>query len=55
MNSQKNKVLCPSSQPSQEHGVIFGVVGGTPEAPEVHYLQETQPAVKELFLPICET
>lgn len=33
-------VFCPSAQPDVEHGVLFGVVGGSPTQPRVSYLAE---------------
>jgi hypothetical protein len=42
--------LCPSAQPEMEGSVVFGVVGGTVDAPQVGYLAETQPVTDELLV-----
>lgn len=34
------KMLCPSVQPRGKNSVIFGVVGGTDDAPRVEYLKQ---------------
>jgi len=41
--------LCPSAQPEMSNSVIFGIVGGTVEAPRVAYLNEPQPVTDELL------
>jgi hypothetical protein len=41
--------LCPSAQPDWEDAKVIGVVGGTPEAPEAHYLQQALPVTDELL------
>ena len=37
---ETTKLLCPSVQPRGKNSVIFGVVGGTDEAPRVEYLKQ---------------
>jgi hypothetical protein len=49
MSCHNSQILCPSTQPSQEFRIIFGVVAGTAVAPQVHYLQKPQPATPELL------
>lgn len=42
--------LCPSNtRPEREGSVVFGVVGGTVEAPRVAYLKEPQPVTDEIL------
>jgi hypothetical protein len=41
--------LCPSAQPGMAGCVVFGVVGGTVEAPRVGYLDMPQPVTGELL------
>jgi hypothetical protein len=42
--------LCPSTQPEMDHNVVFGVVGGTVEAPRIAYLTESVPVTEELLM-----
>ena len=37
---ETTKLLCPSAQPRGKNSVLFGVVGGTDEAPRVEYLKQ---------------
>lgn len=41
--------MCPSAQPEMESSRVLGVVGGTPQAPEVAYLNQYVPVSKELL------
>ncbi|MHC5610573.1 MAG: hypothetical protein ACYTXA_06025 [Nostoc sp.] len=41
--------LCPSGQPEIGNTVVFGVVGGTVEAPSIAYLTESQPVTEEIL------
>ena len=47
--STPRQTLCPSAQPDMVGSKVFGVVGGTAEAPEVAYLAEPQPVTDELL------
>ena len=58
-NSHQNKVankrkkstettLCPSSQADTDNAVVFGVVNGTVELPNVTYLERSQPVSEEI-------
>jgi hypothetical protein len=47
-NSPK-PLLCPSSAAEMDNSVIFGIVLGTPEAPEVFHLNQVQPVPDELL------
>jgi hypothetical protein len=40
---------CPSAQPDMEGAVVFGVVGGSVEQPEVSYLEAPIPVTEELL------
>ena len=42
-------LLCPSAQPDWEDAFAIGVVGGTPEAPQVGYLERPLPVSDELL------
>lgn len=42
-------LLCPSAQPEMEGSRVIGVVGGTTEAPELSYLNESLPVTDELL------
>jgi hypothetical protein len=42
-------ILCPSAQPHCEGAQVFGVVGGTADAPAVAYLSAPQPVSDELM------
>ncbi|MDK2123985.1 nitrogen fixation protein [Parachitinimonas caeni] len=41
-------LMCPSSPWDTPDGKVFGIVAGTVEKPEVHYLKETLDATPEL-------
>jgi hypothetical protein len=41
--------LCPSSPPDTQDSVVFGIVGGTVDSPQVAYLREPQPITDELL------
>lgn len=41
--------LCPSAQPEMTGSVVFGVVGGTLDAPRVGYLATPLPTTPELL------
>ena len=43
------KVLCPSANHKEPDAVLFAVVGGTAERPEVAYLDETQAITDEIL------
>ncbi|MCU0536126.1 MAG: hypothetical protein MUD14_19735 [Hydrococcus sp. Prado102] len=42
-------LLCPSARPEGSNSVVFGVVGGAIEQPDVKYLPEPQPVTEELI------
>jgi hypothetical protein len=49
MQIQTKKVtLCPSAQADSPNRVVFGIVGGTVEAPRITYLERTEPLTDEL-------
>ena len=52
--SQNEHLMCPSAPPEMEGSRVLGVVGGTPEAPEVAYLNEFLP-VSALLLSLPGT
>ncbi|MEQ8959980.1 MAG: nitrogen fixation protein, partial [Coleofasciculus sp. C2-GNP5-27] len=41
--------LCPSAPPDTKDSVVFGIVGGTVDSPQVAYLREPQPITDELL------
>jgi hypothetical protein len=41
--------FCPSAQPDMDGAVLFGVIGGTAEEPQVAYLAEPQPVTLDLL------
>ncbi len=48
--TQAEKIpLCPSARPENSDSVVFGVVGGSVEQPDVKYLPEPQPITEELI------
>jgi hypothetical protein len=50
MNSSTDKpLLCPSAQPDMEEARVLGVVGGTPDAPALAYLNERLGVSRELL------
>lgn len=42
-------LMCPSAQPEMEGSRVIGVVGGTPDAPEVAYLNQYLPVSEEVL------
>jgi len=42
-------ILCPSAQPDWQGAQVFGVVGGTADAPETAYLPTPQPVTEQLL------
>jgi hypothetical protein len=42
-------LLCPSAQPDMRESRVIGVVRGTPERPEVSYLDEPHPVTDQLL------
>lgn len=44
-----SQALCPSAPPDSQGGVVFGIVGGSPEAPSVGYLTTSVPVTAELL------
>ena len=40
MPKEKSQLSCPSAQPEMLDARVFGIIGGTPEAPRVAYLKE---------------
>jgi hypothetical protein len=42
-------LMCPSAQPEMEGSRVLGVVGGTPEAPELAYLNQYLPVTEKLI------
>ena len=50
MKSESSRpVLCPSAQPELDGSVVFGVVGGSAEAPRVAWLERPVPVTDELL------
>jgi hypothetical protein len=47
--SHKQRSLCPSAQPDWEGSMVIGVVGGTPDAPEMAYLGAAEPVTEDLL------
>lgn len=43
------KTLCPSANHKEAGAVLFAVVGGTPERPDVAYLDQTQPITDDIL------
>jgi len=48
-NKSSKALMCPSADAAMSGSVIFGIVVGTPEAPEVVYLEHVKPIPPELF------
>lgn len=48
MSTEAN-ILCPSANHKEPDAVLFVVVGGTAERPEVAYLDETQAITDEIL------
>jgi hypothetical protein len=46
---EERVLYCPSSRPEQEGALVFGLVVGTGDAPEVAYLDEPVPFSAELL------
>ena len=44
-----NGPLCPSAQPEMDGSLVFGVIGGTAEEPQVAYLDVPQPVTEEVL------
>ena len=42
-------LYCPSAQPEMKGSRVLGVIGGTPDAPEVSYLNEFLPVTEEVI------
>jgi hypothetical protein len=42
-------LMCPSAKPEMDGSVIFGIVAGTPEQPQLHHLRETKQIPSELL------
>jgi hypothetical protein len=49
MIKSSKTLMCPSAEPEMEGSVIFGIVGGTPEQPELIHLRETKQISPELL------
>jgi hypothetical protein len=47
--AQDLHLMCPSAQPEMEGSRVLGVVGGTPEHPEVAYLNQYLPVSEEVL------
>jgi hypothetical protein len=47
--NQPPSLLCPSAQPEMQGSRLLGVVGGTPGAPEIAYLNQFVPVTAELL------
>ncbi|WP_020395890.1 hypothetical protein [Thiolinea disciformis] len=41
--------VCPSANHKEAEAVLFGVVGGTPEKPELAYLDKIQPITNDIL------
>jgi hypothetical protein len=46
---RETHLICPSAQPEMEGSRVLGVVGGTPDAPELAYLNQYLPVTEELI------
>jgi hypothetical protein len=46
---KSRQTLCPSAPPEWAGSQLIGVVGGTPDAPEVSYLPAPEPVTDELL------
>ncbi|MGD1910430.1 MAG: nitrogen fixation protein [Rivularia sp. (in: cyanobacteria)] len=46
---QERTTLCPSARAESGNSVVFGVISGTVEEPQVAYLNEPQPVTDELI------
>ncbi|TPQ26953.1 nitrogen fixation protein [Methylomonas koyamae] len=44
-----NAVLCPSAQPEWDGAQVIGVMAGTPEQPEMAYLNTPQPVTEQVL------
>jgi hypothetical protein len=44
-----NKPLCPSAQPTLADSVVFGIVAGTVEKPQLTHLVKPQPVTDEIL------
>jgi hypothetical protein len=42
-------LMCPSAKPEMDGSVIFGIVAGTPEQPQLHHLREPKQIPSELL------
>ena len=49
MKKTDQQTFCPSAQPDWKGAKVFGVVGGTPDAPETAYLDSPAPVTEELL------
>jgi hypothetical protein len=43
---EDRELLCPSARSSDADGTVFGVITGSVDAPEVHYLRRSLPLVE---------
>jgi hypothetical protein len=48
-SSAKTEPLCPSAQPTMTESVVFGIVAGTVEQPQLTHLVKPQPVTEELL------
>lgn len=49
-STQEKKIpLCPSARLENSNSVVFGIVSGSIEQPNIKYLQEAQPTTEELI------
>lgn len=48
-SSAKTELLCPSAQPTMAESVVFGIVAGTVEQPQLNHLVKPQPVTEELL------
>ncbi len=46
---KERTTLCPSARPEPGESLVFGVISGTPEKPQVAYLKQPQPITDELI------
>lgn len=47
--NQRDRLHCPSAQPSQAGSQVFGIVGGTAQQPQMKPLKQSQPVTEELL------
>ena len=49
ITNKEKKLLCPSARAESDNSVVFGVIAGTADEPQVHYFNQSQPVTEETF------